>query len=73
MADHLTIADLRQITGHPRHVITHAIERHGPEPTGRVGITRVWRREDLPRILDSLAKTAQRSSTRTGRAKGGGR
>ncbi len=64
MGDLLSIADLRQITGQPRHIITHAIERHGPEPVGRVGITRVWRRDDLPRILESLNKTARRSSTR---------
>ncbi len=62
MGDYLSIADLRRITGQPSHIINHAIERYGPEPAGRVGITRVWRREDLDQIKESLRKTAERST-----------
>ena len=60
----LTIRDLQQITGQPAHVINHAINRHGPTPADHVGIARVWRFDDLPRIQESLAKTAQRSASR---------
>ena len=63
MGDVLTVADLRRITGKPRHVICHALDRHGPEPAGRIGITRVWNRDDLPRIRESLAKTERRGSS----------
>ena len=63
MGDFISISDLRRITGEPQHVINHAINRYGPEPAGRVGISRVWRREDLERILESLKKTARRSTS----------
>jgi hypothetical protein len=63
VGDFISIADLRRITGEPQHVINHAIARYGPEPSGRVGIIRVWRREDLGRILESLKKTARRSTS----------
>jgi hypothetical protein len=58
----LSIADLRQLTGQPDHVLNHAIRRFGPEPRGRVGITRVWSSDDLPEIQAALAKTARRST-----------
>lgn len=60
--DYISISDLRAITGEPAHVINHALDRYGPEPTGRVGITRVWPREALDQIKESLRKTAQRST-----------
>ncbi len=58
MPELLTIGDLRRETREPAHVLNHAIDRFGPEPVGRIGISRVWRREDLPAIMASLAKTA---------------
>jgi hypothetical protein len=62
MRDLLTISDLRRITGEPVHVLNHAIDRHGPEPAGRVGITRLWSSEQLAAIRDALRKTAERST-----------
>ena len=34
----ISIADVQKLTGEPRHVINHALLRHGPEPAGRIGI-----------------------------------
>ena len=53
----ITLADVQRITGNPRHVVCHAIDRFGPEPKGRIGITRVWDADDLPKILESIART----------------
>lgn len=63
MKDPITLADVSRFTGQPRHTIDYAICRHGPEPAGRIGITRIWPRADLGKILDSLRKTAVRSTT----------
>ncbi len=57
MDELLTLSDLRKLTGAAKHVLNHAIDRFGPEPSGRIGIARVWTRDTLPRILESLAKT----------------
>ena len=57
----VTISDIQRQTGYPRHVVAHAIDRHGPKPSGRVGITRVWDAADLPRILESIERTRGRS------------
>lgn len=62
MGDLLTLGDLRRITGQASHILNHAIERFGPEPAGRVGIARVWNRADLPAILESLERTARKST-----------
>jgi hypothetical protein len=59
MADLIALSDIRRMTKLPAHVINHAIDRYGPAPIGRIGITRVWRREDLPTVLASIAKTAR--------------
>lgn len=64
MGQFLTIADLRRITGEPAHVLNFAIDRHGPQPVGRIGIARVWTEAELPAIRESLRKTAARSTTR---------
>lgn len=53
----LTISELQAMTGLPRHVINYALERFGPPPRGKVGMTRIWDADDLPQILDSLART----------------
>lgn len=62
MGDLLTISDLRRLTGEPAHVINHALQRFGPEPRGRIGISRVWCRDDLQLIQASLRRTAEHSS-----------
>lgn len=53
----LTITDLCKLVGARRHVVRHAIETYGPEPAGRVGMTRYWNADDLPTIRESLAKS----------------
>ncbi len=68
MTKPMTIADLRRHFGQPSHIINFAIERHGPQPSGRVGISRVWQESDLPLIKEALAKTAKRSSNAERRA-----
>lgn len=64
MGDMLTISDLRQILGQPAHIIDYALDRYGPAPRGRAGMARVWSRKDLPRIRESLKRTAERSTAR---------
>ena len=54
----MTIGDIARATGQPEHRVKYAIKRHNIEPAGRVGITRIWRREDLPRIGMALSNTA---------------
>lgn len=62
MGDLLTITDLSRLTGEPAHIINHAILRFGPEPKGRIGISRVWPLEDLPLIEEALRRTAEHSN-----------
>lgn len=62
MTNILTIADLRRLTKEPRHVIDHALQRFGPPPSGRAGNARVWDGSQLPSILESLRRTAERST-----------
>jgi hypothetical protein len=70
MGDFITVSDVRKITGKPAHVINHAIDRHGPEPAGRIGITRVWKPEDLAKIQESMKKTQAIALSRGGRTSG---
>jgi hypothetical protein len=64
VSDLITVSDVRKITGEAAHIVNHAIARFGPEPACRIGITRVWRSEDLPRILESIERTRERSTSR---------
>ena len=59
MGSHITITDLERITGQQRHVLNHAIRLHGPAPADRIGIIRLWRSEDVPRVFESLRKTTR--------------
>ena len=65
MSNLISLADLRQLTGHPDHVLNHALRRFGPEPRGRIGITRVWFAEDLPEIQAAIDRTAKHSPVRS--------
>ena len=64
MTSHLTINDLEELTNQPRHVLNHAIRLHGPAPADRIGVIRLWRREDLADVLLALRKTAANSRIR---------
>ncbi len=61
MGDVLTLSDLRRMTGKPAHIINYALNRFGPQPTSRIGLTRVWRQSDLPAIASALERTSARS------------
>jgi hypothetical protein len=62
MGEFLTISDLRRLTGEPAHRINHVIGRFGPEPAGRIGISRVWRPDQVAAVKESLRRTAQHST-----------
>ena len=57
MSELLTIGDLRKLIGKPAYTINYAIEQHGPAPVGRVGIARVWSRDQLEEIQESVRRT----------------
>jgi hypothetical protein len=59
----ITIAELRRVTGLPSHRINYALNRFGPEPSGRIGISLVWAPESLPRILESIGRIEQKGKT----------
>ena len=57
MSDILTMRKLRDIFSLRPNIINYAIDKYGPEHSGRIGITRIWSREDLPAIREALRKT----------------
>jgi len=57
MSELLTISDLCRLTGVPLHVLGYALRRHGPPPAARIGIARVWGRDQLELVLASLRLT----------------
>ena len=59
----LTLGDIQRLTGETARVVDHALRSFGPEPAGRVGITRVWAAKDVPKIRESLKRTASRSTS----------
>jgi hypothetical protein len=59
MSNALTISELRQLLGVPRHRITYALDRYGPAPAFRVGTLRFWGRDSLPAIEESLKRTTE--------------
>ncbi len=56
--DLLTVGDICRALNVPSHILNHALQRHGPAPTARIGIARVWPRSALPAIEASINKTA---------------
>ena len=50
-----TIRDLRETFSLPRATICYAIDKYDIEHAGRVGITRYWTEDDLPRIREPSA------------------
>ncbi len=43
MSHALTLADLKQHFGQPRHILNYALETYGPAPSFRIGFMRFWR------------------------------
>lgn len=56
LQDLLTLGDLRRETGEPAHILNYAISTYKIEPRGRVGIIRVWNRDDLEQIKSALRR-----------------
>ncbi len=54
----LTLGRIAEQLGVAIHRVKYAIEQHHVEPRMRVGITRVWAEEDLPRIQLALNRVA---------------
>lgn len=75
MIDHLTLSQIAELVGEPRHIVNFAIARFGPAPSGRLGTTRFWSKDQLPAVRLSLSRTARRShlSRRQKRLRGGRR
>lgn len=53
----VTIRTIRELYSLRPNVIDYAIDRYGPKPIGRIGITRIWSAESLPAIEAALRKT----------------
>lgn len=48
-----------------RRQIEYAIQEHGIEPAGRVGIIRIWSEDAIPRIKSALVRIAQNRGGRS--------
>lgn len=68
MGDALTLRDLRHELDEEKHIISYAIDRYGPEPAGRIGTSRIWTKDQLPQIRQSLDRTRIHSSLKERRA-----
>ena len=53
-----TLGQLAERLDVPIHRLKYAIDIHGIKPRFRIGITRVWADEDVPRIKSALARVA---------------
>ena len=60
MENLLTIGQLQSHFGVSRAVLDHAVRTYGPEPVGRIAVARVWPREQLCAISESLQASASR-------------
>ena len=63
MNNYFTIGRLAKHFGETHAVLNHALRTYGPEPVGQVAITRVWSRDQLADIEQSL-KTSAANRTR---------
>ena len=54
----MTLGQLAERLDVPTYKLTYAIQQGRIKPHCRVGITRVWVEEDLPRIRSALARVA---------------
>ena len=59
-----TLSDLADKFERPYYHVEYAVKVHKIEPAGRIGRTRVWSRDDLPRIQAALASTAENATHR---------
>jgi hypothetical protein len=66
MSKLLTITDLGRLLGLRPYAVNYAIQKLGIEPTGRIGIARVWSESQLPAIREAVNQTT-RSKAITGR------
>ncbi len=54
----LTLGQLARRLGVSTHRLKYAIDQYQVEPRMRVGITRVWSEDDIPRMRSALARVA---------------
>lgn len=54
----LTITQIAKLENEPPHRVGYAIERYQIQPAQRVGIIRVFTRDQLPAIRAALRRTA---------------
>jgi len=54
----LTLGEIAARLNVSRHQLTYAIDTYRIAPAFRVGITRVWAEDDLPRIKAALERIA---------------
>ena len=54
----VTVGQIAQRLGISLHQAKYAIETYRIKPRMRIGITRVWSEEDLPRIKSAVARVA---------------
>jgi len=62
VSDFFTLGDLAKRYGEPIHTVAYAVKTLGPKPSGRIGGKRIWSREQLSEVEESLKTTAQRST-----------
>lgn len=68
MREYLTVGDLARLLGVQPHNVTYAISRYGPAPRRRIGILRVWHKDDIAKVRESLRTTG--SSTQGHKRRG---
>ena len=56
--EYLTLGQLAERLDVTTHRLKYALDQYRVRPRMRVGITRVWTQEDLPRIKSALARVA---------------
>ena len=57
---YLTVRDIARETGHRIHQIKYALDACGIREAQRVGVTRLFTREQMPQIVAALARTTCR-------------
>ena len=55
---HLTLGQIADRLGVSTHRVKYAVDQYRIKPRFRIGITRVWSEDDLPRIQSALNRVA---------------
>ena len=60
----LTLGQISERLHVPQHRAKYALTQYDIQPIGRVGILRVWREDDLPRIKSALTRISAKRGGR---------